>query len=226
MARFVASTPRQNADDGSENAIIDVPEEPPVPDDEMHAVLQPRHVFEPEAQPGTASEPWSQPEPAAHRYAAPDAMWLPPQHQQAPEPWPVEGGSRHGRPAGNDWQPAPAEGPWSPPGGPGSNWPSANGASPAPEPMPAQAVPEEPRRGRHSNPLEPSGAPNAQAPDPNEYSDVVTQPTLSPPPPPPPGVEPTAQHGEGQGQSVAELLTRLQAGAGPTGGGRRRRRDG
>ncbi|HUL98393.1 MAG TPA: hypothetical protein VLU24_02945, partial [Mycobacterium sp.] len=34
------------------------------------------------------------------------------------------------------------------------------------------------------------------------------------------------QHGEGHGQSVAELLARLQAGTGPGGGSRRRRRDG
>ena len=48
-------------------------------------------------------------------------------------------------------------------------------------------------------------------------------------PPPPPHVdEPVARHGgsdEGQGQSVAELLARLQSGTAPTEGGRRRRRD-
>jgi hypothetical protein len=221
MARFVASTPSQEADDGSENAIIDVPEEPPVPDDEVHAAPQSRHTFESLAQPGTAGEPLP-PEPAAHRYAAPDAMWLPPQPQRAPEPWSVEHGGRHGRPApGEEWQPAPVEGQWLPSGAPGSNWVSTNGTSH--EPMPAQAVPEEPLGGRHSNPVEPSATPYAQpaARQSDEYTDFVR-----PPPPPPPVAEPTAQHGEGQGQSVAELLARLQAGAGPTGGGRRRRREG
>ena len=53
--RFVASTPRQDADDGSENAIIDVPEEPPVPVDEVGAAPEPRHAFEPQAQPSPAS---------------------------------------------------------------------------------------------------------------------------------------------------------------------------
>src|SRR3984893_16305978 len=52
--RFVASTPRQDADDGSENAIIDVPEEPPVPVDEIRAAPEPRHAFEPEPQPSPA----------------------------------------------------------------------------------------------------------------------------------------------------------------------------
>jgi hypothetical protein len=169
--RFVASTPRRDADDGSETAIIDVPEEP---------------------------------EPAAHRYAP-------------PEPGPPEWGGRHeARPATRaDWQPVAADGQWLPPGAPGSNWVSSNGTSPppAPEPMPAQAVPDEPPRGRHLNPVEPP--PNVQPPPPQ-------------PPPPPPVYEPAARHGESgeTGQSVAELLARLQSGAGPAGGGRRRRRDG
>jgi hypothetical protein len=219
MARFVASTPRQEADDGSENAIIDVPEEPPVPDDEARAAPQPRYAFESEAQPGAP------PEPAPHRYAAPDAMWLPPQPQRSPEPWPVERGGRHGHPApGEEWQPAPVEGQWLPSGAPGGNRVSTNGTSH--EPMPAQALPEEPRRGRHSNPVEASATPYAQpaARRSDKYTDFVT-PT-PPTPTPPPVAEPAAHHGEGQGPSVAELLARLQAGAGPTGGGRRRRREG
>jgi hypothetical protein len=225
MARFVASTPRQEADDGSENAIIDVPEEPPVPDDEVRAAPQSRYAFESDAQPGTAGEPFSPSEPAAPPYAAPDAMWLPPQPQRAPEPWSVERGGRHGRPApGEEWQPASVEGQWLPSGAPGSNWMSTNGTSH--QPMPAQAVPEEPDRGRHSNPVEPSATPYAQpaARHSDQYTDFVRPPP--PPPPPPPVAEPTAQHGEGQGQSVAELLARLQAGAGHAAGGRRRRREG
>ena len=99
--RFVASTPRQDADDGSENAIIDVPEEPPVPVDEIAAAPEPRHAFEPRPQPSPASlwedsrpsERYSEPEPEGSRYAAPDPVFLPP---QPPEPQPAERGGRHG----------------------------------------------------------------------------------------------------------------------------------
>ncbi len=260
--RFVASTPRQDADDGSENAIIDVPEEPPVPVDEIRAAPEPRHAFEPEPRPSAAapwedsrpSERYSGPEPAGSRYVAPEPVWEPP---QPPEPQPAERGGRHGvrTPEPGDWQPVPAEGEWLPPGAPSSNWAPTNGTpAPAPDPIapdpiavdpiapapvPAQTVPEEspeeesPERGRHSNPAEPYAVPTAespwaqQSPDNNHF------------PPPAPIAEPAvahggsddaphpaSQHSEGQGQSVAELLARLQTGADSTGGGRRRRRDG
>ncbi len=198
MARFVASTPRQDADDGSENAIIDVPEEPPVPEEEeVHAAPQPQYAYQPEERPFTYPEP----EPAP-RYAAPEAMWPP---QPAPEPQAAEPGGRHGaHPAPSDnWQPVPVEGQWVPPGAPGSNWVSSNGTAPPSPPAP-EPVPGQDRSGRHYTRFEP------------------------PPPPPPQVDEPAARHGgsdEGQGQSVAELLARLQSGAGATGGGRRRRRD-
>ena len=87
--------------------------------------------------------------------------------------------------------------------------------------------------GRHWNPVEPYAMPNTEAPSARHATDNNQFP------PPAPIAEPAAahggsdnaphpdsQHGEGHGQSVAELLARLQAGAGPTGGGRRRRRDG
>ncbi|HXA12383.1 MAG TPA: DUF6779 domain-containing protein [Mycobacterium sp.] len=239
--RFVASTPRQDADDGSENAIIDVPEEPPVPVDEIRAAPEPRHAFEPRPQPSPASlwedshpsERYSDPEPEGSRYAAPDPVFLPP---QPPEPQPAERGGRHGvrTPQPGDWQPVPAEGQWLPPGAPSSNWAPTNGTpapaadpmSPAPEPVPAPG-------GRHGNPVEPYAVPTTEAPSARHSTDNNHIP------PPAPIVEPAtapggsdnvphpeSQHGEGHGQSVAELLARLQAGAGPTGGGRRRRRDG
>jgi hypothetical protein len=243
--RFVASTPRQDADDGSENAIIDVPEEPPVPVDEVRAAPEPRHAFEPPPQPYPASmwedsragERYSGPEPAGSRYAGPEPVWVPP---QPPEPQPAEWSGHHGAPG--DWQPVGAEGQWLPPGAPSSNWASTNGTpasaaepmSPAPEPVPAQTVPEEsPGRGRHSNPVEPYAVPTTQEPSARHSTDNNQFP------PPAPIAEPAtahggsdnaphpdSQHSEGHGQSVAELLARLQAGAGPTEGGRRRRRDG
>ena len=121
--RFVASTPRLDADDGSENAIIDVPEEPPVPVEEVRPAPEPRHSFdfEPRPQPAPASS-WQDspapggyygPEPGARPYPAPDPFWLPP---PPPEPQPAEPGGRHGvhTPGPADWQ-------WSPPVEPGTS---------------------------------------------------------------------------------------------------------
>lgn len=225
--RFVASTPRLDADDGSENAIIDVPEEPPVPVEEVRPAPEPRHSFEfePRPQPSPARSwqdspapgPYYGPEPGGRPYPAPDPFWLPP---PPPEPQPAEPGGRHGvhTPGPGDWQPStPVE--------PGGIWASTNGTTtPAPEPMPAQPVPEEPPpgRGRHSNPAEPYSVPNAEGPSARHS----TGNNHLPPPAPVDGPQQPGQHGEGHGQSVSELLARLQAGAGPTGGGRRRRRDG
>jgi hypothetical protein len=241
--RFVASTPRQDADDGSENAIIDVPEEPPVPVDEVRAAPEPRHAFEPEPQPSPASR-WQDSRPS-ERYSAPDPAWIPP---QPPEPQPAERGGRHGvrTPEPGDWQPVPADGQWLPPGAPSSNWAPTNGTTaPAPDPIapdpidpispapvPAQTVPEEfPGRGRHSNPAEPYAVPTTQAPSARHATDYnhFPPPAAVPEPAaadggPDDAPHPASQHAEGQ--SVAELLARLQTGAGPTGGGRRRRRDG
>jgi hypothetical protein len=249
--RFVASTPRQDADDGSENAIIDVPEEPPVPVDEVRAAPEPRHAFGPPPPPSPAtrwedspaSERYSAPEPAGSRYAAPDPagsryaapdpVWVPP---QPPEPQPAERGGRHGprTPGPGDWQPVPAEGQWLPPGAPSSNWAPTNGAAaPAADPMSAAPEPVPAPGGRHANPVEPYAVPTTEGPLARHSTDNNHFP------PPAPIAEPAAapggsdnaphspgQHGEGHGQSVADLLARLQAGAGPTGGGRRRRRDG
>jgi hypothetical protein len=237
--RFVASTPRQDADDGSENAIIDVPEEPPVPVDEVRAAPEPRHSFEPPPEPSPASR-WEESR-ASEPYSGPEPVFLPP---QPPEPQPAEPGGRHGvrTPGPGDWQPVAAEGQWLPPGAPSSNWaptngtpaPAADPTSPAPAPMPAQTVPEESTGpGRHSNPVEPYAVPTTQAPLARHSTDNNHFPPPAPIAEPATAhggsdnaLHPDSQHSEGQGQSVAELLARLQAGAGPTGGGRRRRRDG
>jgi hypothetical protein len=190
--RFVASTPRQEADDGTENAIIDVPEEPPLPEDSE--VQRAGDLY---------GQPAPQPGPAAHRYAATNAMWLPPQAEQPPA-------ARHGRSAATEGQgPSVGEG-WSPPG---ANWARTNGASPAA----GHAVSDEPAAqaggapaGRHSNPVEPPGT--RPAPPVHDTAEE-------------PGEAPASQHSEGQGPSVADLMARLQTPTGST-GGRRRRRDG
>ncbi len=197
IPRFVESTPGQDAGDGSDNAIIDVPEEPPVPEEVPVA---------------EAPEPaWVPPEPA----------WTPPQPEQAVHAeQPVEVGGRHGLRTEREWQPTPAEGQWLPPGAPGSHWVSTNGASPAAEPPPPPVPPEpafaEAGGGRHSNPAEPAAG---EQPPQEQPQHGARHGALD-------DVPAESQHGEGHGQSVAELLARLHAGAAPTGGGRRRRRDG
>lgn len=188
----------------------------------------------PEPQPTPAPEPQPtpppQPEPVAQQ---PEFPWLPPQQPAAP--------TRPSRSTG--WQPAPAEGEWIPAGAPGSNWASLpqNGstgeyvgrrrapepdASPRPtEAQPAMATPPpEPRRGRHSAPsdIDP-GRPNARP-------TLAAEPAQ---PPPRQETEPSvnlerprhrsADDADTGGQSVADLLARLQATPGQ--GGRRRRRE-
>jgi hypothetical protein len=198
-SRFTNATPRNDVDDrDAENAIIDVPEEPPVVEE------PPR----PEPQPYFPPPP--QPEPMVRRHAREDGGYPPP-----PPP-----------PDGRQWQPAPAQGQWRPAGTPGSNWVPSNGSS-VPPPAPA---PSQPHPGRHSTPGEQIGAPANVGPSARHSSEFAHSE-----PPPAAGPhdsaaqpeQPTdAQHSEGQGQPVAELLARFQSGAGPMMGGRRRRRDG
>lgn len=123
-------------------------------------------------------------------------------------------------PAPTGWRPAPAEGQWLPPGTPGSNWtaPAAPeraadeyvGRRRAPEP---ETI-EPPRRGRHyADTDEPSPAPTpTPAPTPRHAGPESGG-----------GRRRRADDTDTAGQSVAELLARLQAN--PTPGGRRRRRE-
>ncbi|QRZ06463.1 hypothetical protein [Mycolicibacterium austroafricanum] len=101
----------------------------------------------------------------------------------------------------------PAEGQWIPAGEPGSHWAAAHANGDQGEYVGRRRAPDqvepEPPRGKHSaageEPTEPPAAPEAPA-------------------------EPDADGGAHTGgQSVAELLARLQAA--PSGGGRRRRRE-
>jgi hypothetical protein len=215
---------RQEVDvDTGENRIIDVPEEPlgrrhldEEPLGRRHLDEQPQGVnagvhhgpsenggfVRPAPEPGPVFRPEAPPQPAPEPAAAPAAAPAA-RHDARREP----------DLSGSEWNPVQADGQWLPPGRPGSNWVSStNGVSahhaPLPEPTPGPAAPEPPR-GRHAGPGEEGQAPFAAT------AEVENDRT--------PEDAPTAGSQHGQGQSVAELLARLQAT--PTGGGRRRRRE-
>ena len=148
-----------------------------------------------------------------------------------------------------EWRPVETQGQWLPPGAPGSNW-VANSDSGIVVPSAAATTAEQPPRGRHWTP--PDEAPVAEpqprpepvmqpSPEPvtprsRHAVDVPGEPAMSTPPPPArhrgsAEEEPAEQRksrsrdgSETGGQSVADLLARLQAN-GNTGGGRRRRRE-
>jgi hypothetical protein len=192
--------------DTGEDRIIDVPEEPLGRPQSMEEPLGRRYSMDEPASPDAADFGLSVGA-GAHRLPSENGSWAaPPAAEPQREP-PTS--------AANTWNPAPAEGQWLPPGAPGGNWVSAgNGFSAAhaaaPEPTP------EPPHGRHAGPPEGTLPPPAPAPQPPEEPAAddrvpVETPTRN------------SQHGEGQGQSVAELLARMRAT--PTAGGRRRRRE-
>ena len=239
----------------AENPIIDVPEEPLVPSQpyapppppppprrRRRAEIEPEPAFggshrrpsengeQPAGRP-VAPPPPARPEPQSDVAAAAAALAAErPPAREAPE-----------------WRPVDADGKWLPPGAPGSNW-VANADSGIVVPSAAAAAPtaEEPR-GRHWTPPE-EPAPAAE-PEPHPQPEPVTprarhsvggpgygQPPTETPPPPPPArhhgaaeEEPPrrrARDGEQTGgQSVADLLARLQANGNAEGGGRRRRRE-
>ena len=196
--------------------------------------------------------PQPQPGPVPQPVPEPQFAWQPPPQEPTPAP-PPEPPAPPPRPEpepvaqapSTDWQPAPAEGQWIPVGTPGSNWVSPpvpnsmgeNGSAGeyvgrrrAPEPAPASS-PAEPamqsppaRRGRHSAP--PDAVDPGRPPAPPTLAAESGGPPPHPEPEPPPAQEQTRRHRSAEdtgGQSVADLLARLQAT--PTGGGRRRRRE-
>jgi hypothetical protein len=200
----------------------------------------------PPPQPSPQSAPVSQPAPE------PQFNWQPPQPERPPAPPqpPPTAPDPEPEPVAQtpltDWQPVPADGEWIPAGVPGSNWvapavPDSGQALSSAEngsageyvgkrraSEPAMQSPAEPRRGRHSAPPE--------APEPGRMSASPTLAAESAGPPPhpepevpsePPPAQPEARRHRSiedtGGQSVADLLARLQAT--PTGGGRRRRRE-
>jgi hypothetical protein len=204
----------------------------------------PPHAWSPP--PAPPPQPAAPPRPAAEtQFPWPPAQQEPP---KAPEPAPEPPPPPPPRPGpepvaaqepSKEWQPAPAEGAWVPAGSPGSNWVSPiaeNGSSGeyvgrrrAAEPAMSSPTVED-RRGRHS------AAPDATDPGrPPASPTLATESGGAPPRPEPEPPQPAApssprpRHRSADetettgGQSVAELLARLQAT--PTGGGRRRRRD-
>ncbi|ULE35087.1 DUF6779 domain-containing protein [Mycobacterium sp. IDR2000157661] len=232
-----------------ESPIIDVPAEPHRPEYEWTPPPPPPPPAEPhggahrrpsdverETRRHDADEPspWSpppvQPPPPQQQPLPPP----PPRPEPAPEPAPVAQG---------DWQPAPAEGQWIPAGTPGSNWtaPAGNGsadeyvgrrrapeadARPPEAPPTAAAPPPEPRRGRHSAAADTADGADARPGTPPTPAAEPTRPS------PRPEGQPTETEGrrhrsaddtDTAGQSVADLLARLQATPSP--GGRRRRRE-
>ncbi|MCV7040180.1 DUF6779 domain-containing protein [Mycolicibacterium moriokaense] len=214
-----------------ESPIIDVPEEPHPPE----------YEWVPPAGPGGAHRRAGEAERAAAHYeaahyAATPSVPPPTDNERTTQfSWPVgQEPPKAPEPAPpppepepvSDWQPAPAEGRFIPAGAPGSNWvapaeqPTDNGSSEEyvgrrrareSDPEPAMSTPpSEPPRGRHSV--------GPEVVDPGK-----------PPVPPQPEPEPrrsrhrSADEDGSGGQTVAELLARLQAT--PSGGGRRRRRE-
>jgi hypothetical protein len=247
--RFTTATREDLDTSGAESSIIDVPEEPPEPEAPVSR-HSPEYAPPPyggaHRMPSDYVSPTSPPRPEPHPepvFTPPPPRLAEPERAAEPQPEPVGRNGPLEEPVtatANEWQPVAAEGQWLPPGAPGSNWvPPPNGVSMSrpgtTEPAPTPVSPE-PRPGRHSGQDEPVlGATGAAQPT---FAPRFTHPTPDTVPPPPPtrpgepaprhgsSVEPPAansQHGEGQGQSVAELLARLQGGS--TGGGRRRRRD-
>jgi hypothetical protein len=276
----------EDADDGDfhtdESPIIDVREEPHVPDYDWapppgaagahrlpsdaeregyrRAPVPPRTWAQPPTEPPRATPAPTPPAPAT----PPEQVtretqfpWLPGQEPHDP----AEPAAPQQEPAtrSSDWQPAPADGQFIPAGVPGSNWaappeektptPSTTPTSPthesatengateyvgrrrAPDPddassehrHPAMSTPPpEPPRGRHSAPPE-VGDPGRPAAPPTLGAE-----SPAPPSPPEATAPPRRRHRSDDdpqtgGQSVADLLARLQAT--PTGGGRRRRRE-
>src|SRR6516164_623930 len=209
---------------GDDSAIIDVPEEPllpprqPAPSDPVRAQYDvPQDVpYVVSQEPPYMAQP-PEPEPPF------EPLRRPPPSQPQPEP----------QPQMQDWQPVAADGQWLPPQAPGGAQPgrrrarhsaeyrdygvgnyAAMNESPAAPPSPPPPYPAPPAAA--------APPPSAAAPPP---------PQMAPPPPP----EPAPRHRGSDylededgppsgGQSVADLLARLQVQ--PSGGGRRRRRQG
>ena len=195
-----------------EAAVIDVPEEPLLPPRQPPPAprFEPRHR-PPRAPPDPATEPVAPP---------PPAQWLPP----GPPP-PVTSGRRR-RDRQHSSPDEPMDGP-------------VDREQPT-EPPPSFGDSGRRSRSRHSAEYRDYGVSNfaapppaAAAPPPPPAPEPAPAPRLAPAPPPEPaprhrGEEPTdgshARAADTGGQSVADLLARLQIE--PSGGGRRRRRDG
>ena len=138
----VTAVPPDNAS-RSDDAIIDVPEEPLIPPRQQPPPRQDRvrHQYEAPQDPAYAEEPayadesaYAQPgeprfEPPPQPAPPPAAQFQTepqsePEPQAAPEP--AQEARRQAHWPGQGWQPAGAAGQWLPPGAPGSNWAGAD----------------------------------------------------------------------------------------------------
>jgi len=186
----------------------------------------------PAQRPFAPPPPPPRPEPQSDIAAAAAALAAdPPKQRPAPE--------------GPEWRPVEADGQWLPPGAPGSNWvANADNGIVVPSAATAAPAPEEPR-GRHWTPpeetapvAEPRPKPEPEPAAPRSRHSVdgsgYGQPAAETPPPPARHRDAAAEQPprrrardgeETGGQSVADLLARLQANGKAEGGGRRRRRE-
>lgn len=231
--------PPVRAEERPQEPLEERPQPEPVPRQRPRpARLQPQPVQQ-EPEPIPATEP---PQPPVRHAATPQ--------QQQPSPVPVSplpGPPPPVTPAAaadrrsDEWKPVEPAGRWLPPGVPGSNWisdtsmpPPENGHSAPATPMTPQAPPATPpeRRGRHSGTADPvAEQQEARRSRHSSDADAAAQsaaqaaaPRLQTSAPPAPrhrspddvDAPPTG------GQSVADLLGRLESGGG---GGRRRRED-
>ncbi|MBV5243771.1 hypothetical protein KUF57_09520 [Mycolicibacterium sp. PAM1] len=230
----VAAAAEPDAPETEESPIIDVPAEPHPPEHEWAAAVDEhggahrrsgeqetarRHRADAAAQPQWAPPPPPQqhpqqppqppqqppppmPPPPQTPPPGPQFPWLPPQ-QAPPQQAPAQS---------SQWQPVPAEGQYIPAGAPGSNWVAPPAEDGHDEYVGRRRAPEQPSedrrppRGRHS-------AAGEQPQEPAVPDEEPEQPDES-------DADGGAHTG---GQSVAELLARLQAT--PSGGGGRRRRE-
>lgn len=222
-----------------ESPIIDVPAEPHLPEPDW---------FSPPAHGGAHRRPSeTEQEGRRHRVAEEQRAWPPP--PQPPPPPPQRGPVSQPAPEPQfAWQPPQQERPPEPPPEPApppsrrrepervaQALPTENGSAGeyvgrrrAPEPVVTmQSPPAGPRRGRHSAP--PEAVDPGRPPTPTlaaESGSPPPHPEPEPEPQPPPPQPEARRHRSSEdtgGQSVAELLARLQATT--TGGGRRRRRE-
>ncbi|SBS74842.1 conserved exported hypothetical protein [uncultured Mycobacterium sp.] len=246
-------TPVRPEDTGSrpvtaENPIIDVPEEPLVLPQPYAQPPPPRRRRRAEAEPepvlgGSHRRPSENGEQPADRPFAPPPPPRPEPQSDVAAAAAALAAEKPPAHEASEWRPVDADGQWLPPGAPGSNW-VANADSGIVVPSAAAATPtaEEPR-GRHWTP--PEDAAPAVEPEPQPEPESVIprarhsvggngQPDAETPPPPtrhrgaaeeePPRRRARDAEQTG-GQSVAELLARLQANGNAEGGGRRRRRE-
>jgi len=223
--------------DAAESPIIDVPAEPHPPEVEPAPPADPggahRRFAEDDQVIAQRTEGSAErqfvpppppaaplPAPAPEPESAPEPLypWLPPPTPQAARPEPQT--PEPGVPTNAQWEPAPADGEWIPPGEPGSHWvPSSDGGGTHDEDeyVGRRRAPDDQPRGRHE------GASLGPA---HEQADEPDVPAPEPPAASAADLD-AAEDDEGGahvgGQSVAELLARLQAT--PSGGGRRRRRE-